>query len=218
MLSLIWKDLRIQKRNLWIVPLYAIIMHVAFANMPAGAYSTGAMAVAYILIANASVYDEKNNSDMLWCSLPVQRKTIVGAKYISSLIFMLIGLGSSALCGAVMRIINLPMPGNFITVTNVLGIFVGIAIFISTYFPFYLKFGYAKARYLSIFIYLIMIFLPQFLVEQFQKNEEVMRSLANWLQNFGNTPQAILAIFAPTLLLILSYLVAVRIYRNKDIA
>lgn len=210
MLSLIWKDLIIQKKSWLTVAILPIFMLVAFSNMPAAALVAGALAVAYVLIVGVCVYDEKNKSDLLWCSLPVQRKTIVGAKYLSALTFMVIGIIVVAAYGLILEGIGLPIPIKIITFNEILGIFVTTTFFMSFYFPIYFKFGYARSRYFGIFIYVLMFMAPQILIQELKDNAR----LATLFQTIGGFSLPMAAVFV----LVISYLVSMSVYQKKDIS
>ena len=219
MLSLVWKDAIIQKRSWPMVVFLAALMHVAFAAVPSGAYSAGALAAAYSLILGACVYDEKNKSDVLWCSLPVKRRTIVGAKYVSALIFSLASVALSALTGAIMKGLNLPVSKAHITPLLAFGTIAAIAFFCALYFIVYFKYGYAKSRYFSVIIYVLMFFLPQLAAAKLQGRGELALRFINWLQKSGSVSWGVYVIAeaAVGLMLMLSYLISVRVYQNKDV-
>ena len=210
MLSLIWKDYLIQKRSWLTVFIIPLFMLIAFSNDPSAAPVAGALAVAYLLIAGACVYDEKNKSHVLWSSLPISRKTIVGAKYLSALTFMVVGIAIAAVYGFILKIFNLPVSINEITIKNVIVLFIATTSFTALYLPVYFKFGYARSRYFSIIIYIFMFMAPQYLMGQLKSNPK----LSAWLQNVGGS--FLLALVASVMLAI-SYFVSVRIYQNKDI-
>jgi ABC-2 type transport system permease protein len=206
MLSLIWKDLIIQKRSWLTVVFLPVFMLIAFSNEPEAAYVAGALAVTYVLIAGACVYDDKNNSAVLWCSLPIPRRTIVLGKYFAALIFMVVGIVIVAIYGIVLQSFSLPI----LTVKDISGIFFTTASFMALYFPIYFKFGYAKSRYFSIIIYVLMFMSPKLAIEQFKNNPNLLA----WLQSMR---AGLLVALVAVLLLIISYFISVVIYQNKDI-
>lgn len=210
MLSLIWKDYLIQKRSWLTVVIVPIFMLIAFSNNPSAAPISGALAVAYLLIAGACVYDEKNKSYVLWSSLPISRKTIVGAKYFSALTSMVVGIAIVAVYGFILKITNSPFQITVINSKNLIGIFIATAFFIALYLPVYFKFGYARTRYISIIIYILMFMAPQLLIEQLKSNP----MLAAWQQNVGG---CILLVLGFGAILGISYFISVKIYQNKDI-
>lgn len=217
--SLIWKDIIVQKRSWWTVVFYAVFMHIALAKMVTGAYTASAFGIAYLLVLGASAYDEKNKGDMLLNSLPLPRKTIVLAKYVGAFVFMLVGMLGSVLAGTAMKLAGLPMPLRFITGVDLLGMFVGLSFFIAIYFPIFFKFGYMKSRYLNIFIFMLLFFGPQFLVEQVRKFPGFAENMAGWIQGVSVAPTTILTlltfIFAGVVLVV-SFLTSVAIYQRRE--
>ena len=105
-----------------------------------------------LYIFSFSKTEEKNRTDVLYCSLPVKKSTIVYSRYLAAL-FTFVGV--VAVCFLVFSIIeNLGLPGRtvifppisaqqFFTVT------IFIALFVSGFFPFYFKYGYMKGQLLG---------------------------------------------------------------------
>lgn len=210
MLNLIWKDFLIQKRSWLTVAIIPLLMIIAFSNKPSAAPVAGALAVAYLLVAGACFYSDKNKSHVLWSSLPLLRKTIVGAKYLSALTSMVVGIAIAAVYGFIFKIINLPISIDGITSKNIIVIFIATASFIALYLPVYFKFGYAGSRYFSILIYILLFMASQFLADQLKNTSE----LTIWLLNFGG---GFLLVLIAGVMLAVSYFVSVRFYQNKDI-
>lgn len=83
MVNLLWKDILILKRFLWLAPLYGFFALFVFRSMPGGALGAGTVGVTYMLMSQAITLDDKNKSDVMLNSLPLRRKDIVLAKYLS---------------------------------------------------------------------------------------------------------------------------------------
>src|SRR5665647_5605 len=92
MVNLVWKDLLILKRSLWLAPLYAFFAVFAFKAMPDGGLSAATVAVTYMLMFQAFTLDNKNNSEIMLNSLPLIRKDIVLAKYLSVFLYAAFGI------------------------------------------------------------------------------------------------------------------------------
>ena len=219
MVSLIWKDIIVQKKSWWTVVLYAVFMHVALAQMAAGAYSAGAVGIAYVLIMGAGAYDEKNKTEMLLNSLPLKRRTIVLSKYVSAFIFMLVGMLGSAGAGAIMKVVGLPIPLRFVTWLDVLGMFLGPSFFIGVFFPIFFKLGYTRSRYLNILIFMFFFFTPQYLLGLVRQQPQLFERVSGWLAN-SNLPFSQLAVLGVCLasfaVLLLSLCLSIAIYQRKE--
>lgn len=221
MFSLVLKDILVQKKNLWFIVFYGIFFHVAMYGMENMAYVAGAVAVAYIFIVGACAVDEKNKSELLLNSLPIDRKHIVLSKYLTALVFLVIGSVTSALTGAVMKIAGLPMPAHFIGVEELWGIFAAITLFTSVYFPLYFKFGYMKTRYITTFLFLFTFFLPGLLAGLLKGNEKFARLVRDHFSTLNagaaNWAPAIL-LAAMVLLAVISLLISIKAYRRREFA
>lgn len=73
MVYLIRKDFLIQKRNLLVCVIIALLMSVAWSNMGDLGFLMGTVVVSYLLIFGAIAIEDKNNSDILL----VDRKSVV---------------------------------------------------------------------------------------------------------------------------------------------
>ena len=92
MLNLILKDLLIQKKTLGFLGLYIIIFSIAFQSVGSGAFTGIVIAVTYQLVVTASSLEEKAGSDIILNSLPISRRKIVAAKYLSVILYGLMAV------------------------------------------------------------------------------------------------------------------------------
>ena len=81
MITLVLKDLLLQKKILTTMFIYVFIFSFAFRSL--GEYQPVAIitGVSYMLVMFAGAWEDKNNADRLWNSLPVSKWQIVGSKY-----------------------------------------------------------------------------------------------------------------------------------------
>ena len=101
MVKLVWKDLLILKRYLWVAPLYGIFAFFAFRTMPDGGLSAATVAVTYMFMLQSITQDDKNMSEIMLNSLPLRRRDIVLAKYLSVFLYASLGILSFLLAQAV---------------------------------------------------------------------------------------------------------------------
>jgi len=210
MLRLIWKDLLVQKKSWWTVAVLPMFMLIAFANQPEAALIAGPLAVAYVLVIMACVYDEKNKTDLLWCSLPISRKTIIGAKYLAALTFILLGILVVTVYGFIIKFFGIPLPIEVISLEDIFGIIMATSLFVALFFPLYFKFGYAKTRYFGILVYVLLFMAPQILNKGLEDNAELAALVQKITSGLSG---AVIALF----LLGISYFVSVGIYQQKDL-
>jgi ABC-2 type transport system permease protein len=98
MFNLLIKDLLIQKKSLWYLLFYILILLLVFTSTSMDGdiavvlYATCTCFIGYLLIAGACSYDEQNRSEVFLNSLPITRKDIVLSKYLSIFVYTVIGL------------------------------------------------------------------------------------------------------------------------------
>lgn len=215
MFNLILKDILIQKKNVAIVLAYVIGSFFFFSYMPYGIFTVIIAATVYIISQGAFWIDEKNNADFMLNSLPIDRKTLVKAKYLSiylyyfaaSILYVLIYMLNSFL--------------HFVRVTqDVLRPEVFIAGFIcaiiisSVNYPAYLKFGITKSRYVMFILFFAIFALAGEISKVIEKS-------------FGNAPDLIgasssllgmvICVLTGIVVHYLSYLLSYNLYKNKDL-
>ena len=105
-------------------------------------------------VINSIDYDENSKWDMMLITMPVTAKQAVGAKYVSFLLFDVIGFVYSAVIYAV---IEKDLPGAFFFSGSMA---LAVISYMSLLVPVYVKYGVQKARR----IFFIAIFLPIFLI------------------------------------------------------
>jgi hypothetical protein len=97
MFNLLIKDLLIQKKSLWYLLFYILILLLVFTSTSMDGdiavvlYATCTCFIGYLLIAGACSYDEQNRSEVFLNSLPITRKDIVLSKYLSIFVYAVIG-------------------------------------------------------------------------------------------------------------------------------
>lgn len=74
MLNLIKKDFCVQKKTFLLAVFYSAFVFVAFHTMRQAAYIMGSLAIAYLFIMNANYADDKNRSEILINSLPIDKE------------------------------------------------------------------------------------------------------------------------------------------------
>jgi len=147
MVNLILKDIFLVKKvMLWVMGLWLFFM------IAARGFGLQYMVVTLLIAAQPMSVDEKNRTDVLYCSLPVKKSTIVYSRYLAAL-FTFVGV--VAVCFLVFSIIeNLGLPARTvifppISVQQFFTVTIFITLFVSGFFPFYFKYGYMKGQLLG---------------------------------------------------------------------
>jgi len=65
MYNLVWKDLLLLKRSLWLASLYVFFAFFVFRTMQGGALSAATVGATYMLMAQAITLDDKNKSEIM---------------------------------------------------------------------------------------------------------------------------------------------------------
>jgi hypothetical protein len=105
-----------------------------------------------LYISSVSKTEEKSRTDVLYCSLPVKKSTIVYSRYLAA---FFIFVGVVAVCFPVFSIIeSLDLPGRTvifppISAQQLFTVTIFVALFVSGFFPFYFKYGYMKGQLLG---------------------------------------------------------------------
>lgn len=221
MVHLMIKDLLIQKKSFLVILLLSFFMFVVFGNetFHGAIYVMGGWGTTYIFLMTANTNDEKNNSDILLNSLPVLRKTIVKAKYLTVFVYMAIGLTALTLLGFILSILPLPIPvPRFIIGTDILFTTALIAIATAIYYPIYFKFGASATRIFAVFFFMGFFFFPRIFMEQYQSGKLTM--IAEAIARMSSISTWIPGLLATLLLLIMfiaSMQLSQRVYSRKDL-
>lgn len=200
MFNLVIKDVKVQKKdkslflfillnisNVFIFQKnYGISLFICFISI-------------YLLTVYANAYDFKYNSELMINSMPVNRKIVVSAKYLSVFLFFIC---ASIITIILCSILHIVLPGlvkNMINADAVIIEFFIISIYYSIFFPVYYKFGYMKSRWAN---FIIMMIIGTFV------------SIAVQISG-GFIKDSIIAVIS-VLLMLISFFISVRIYSNKE--
>lgn len=216
MLNLIMKDLLIQKKTLVISVLFSIIYMFAFQH--SGDFSAIAIIIpsliTYLLMMNACAYDDKNRADILLNSLPIDRDDIIVSKYLSAYIFLLIGIAITVVVSCFVKFAGI----NNVSIFNLKYILCCIimnTILVSVFLPVYFKFGNTRARYFNIAFFMIVFSMSAALASYFRKGKFPM--VVTYFINKPIWLVAALLIGAALIMLLISMLLAMKFYLNKDL-
>lgn len=220
MFNLLVKDILIQKKMVLISPFYALFFLLVFRQPPMSEalYIMSTIAIVYILTMYASAYDDKNRSEVLLNSLPVKRRDIVLAKYLSIFLYTGIGLAASVLIAFIAAAAGFAASVRPVNMGDVAGSLAAAVFLNAVYYPLYFRFGSIKVRIINMFLFLAIFFLPAFLTEYLKAHygPETLQSL---LIRLSGTPGWIQGIVLAALFLALllgSLALSLRIYENKE--
>lgn len=221
MFNLLLKDLFIQKKIVLFGILYCIFALFAFKDIyPSGGalYVLAPIAFNYILLTTASNYDDKNKNEMLINSLPVNRDDIVISKYLSIFFFSFITIICASIIGIICRLIGLSIIGRIVSLDDILIVISVTAIMYSVYFPLYFKFGTMKLRLFTILLFMLVLFVPNFITEYTMKhpNDNLVKNILSFISNTQPIYLKLLILIVTIILLLTSIFLSLSIYKKKQ--
>ena len=176
MVNLVWKDFLLLKRYLWIAVLWGGVAPFIYRTINGGvAISVAIIGASYMLIGQACIRDDKNKSEIMLNSLPLRRRDIVLAKYLSVFFYATLAILSFLLAQGIMSVIGIPISISKISLEGIALALVNLIVLISLYFPIYFKLGYLRSNIVGGILFFACFFLPMSAV-----------SIAHWLGGVGN--------------------------------
>ncbi|QAA34845.1 ABC-2 transporter permease [Clostridium manihotivorum] len=217
MINLVFKDLLIQKKSIYIAILYGFIFSFIFSrgSAPNGIFIAVPSVIAYLFISYACAYDDKSSSDLMLNSLPINRRDIVYAKYLSIIVYLLISISISFIFTALVKYSGFSTLNRLMTFEDVLGCFASIIFLSSIYFPIYFKLGYLKSRYISMFLMLGAIFIPTAIFNLLGNNIGV--DIINYLSTLSENVLKLMILLVLLVIWSLSLTISMNIYLKKDL-
>lgn len=219
MLSLIKKDLIVLRRMIIFAGGYSLFIFFAFNNpvFKPFLYIMGGVVIGYIFVLSALQAEFKNNSDVILNSLPVSRKDIVTARFLSIFVLAALALVILGSVGFLLRVLPFPLEVPIISLRDVL-ISLGLIVLMSVLFmPAY---HFTSGKWLQIIniVFFMLIFFAPATIFQFLAEHTDKAWALNLVSLHMNRPWMFpsIAFVVLTLLLLLSYTSTLRIYQKRD--
>ncbi|WP_058485023.1 ABC-2 transporter permease [Defluviitalea phaphyphila] len=216
MFNLILKDILIQKNTLRFGIVYILLMILSSRQFDM--FLISVTVFSYIMIQVSSALDDKNKSDILLNSLPLNRKTVVGAKYLSTFIFAAMAIVYYILITGVIKIFKLPFKVYPVSFESVVGALFSIVLVTSIYFPIFFKIGYIRSRIINFILFFGGSTVAGILISKLieNKNKTFIQGILQFLNNQSNI-QIVAEIFViMILLLVISYVFSLKFYRKRE--
>lgn len=162
MFNLIIKDFIILKKVLITSVAYGLLFSFTFQSFgnPTTVYVAVTTVVAYMLLTSACAYDDKYKADIILNSLPIKRREIVIAKYISMIFFLAIGLGITFIITSLINASGFGKMNRLMNVQDTMGCAACVILIGACYLPIYFKFGYIKSKYVSVVFMVVAFIIP----------------------------------------------------------
>lgn len=209
MLGLIKKDLFVAKGNLKTLIIILIVFSLMAINGNENFLFIPSFMSIMIMTSTFS-YDEYNKTDAFIISIPNGKRNAVKAKYLATLliilIFSILTLIISILIGKIENNLNIQE-----TFETLLGCNIGIILVQSVFYPFIYKFGIEKSR-IGIFIVIVGI---SSLATILMKNGISLKINPNLMNIFTEYYFLIIPIFL-IIIIFISYKISVHNYLKKE--
>jgi len=146
MFNLVKKDLKLAtKINIFAV-IYALFisaMGMSLPNFPPvnAMYILGIIMLVFISVIYSNGYDDKNKSEVVLNSLPIDRKDIVRGKYVTLIIFILISCIFTFVFTNAIKGLGIKPDGKPADILDIVVAMSLLLVFYSIYYPFYFKLG-----------------------------------------------------------------------------
>jgi ABC-2 type transport system permease protein len=161
MLRLCRKDF-IANRWFWLLALIVYLLYGVFSTKQDAVFMVMAVAFLLSLVALPLITEDHYRTKIFFCSLPVDRSTVVGARYLLSGFIILIGgllvFGYRFLLYSLVKINDLKIsPFPLLTLEELSGFVTLAAFLICLYYPLYFRYGLAKGAFLLTLIFLALL-------------------------------------------------------------
>ena len=221
MINLVWKDIIILKKTLWIAPAYGFLVVFVFNHMNGGALSAATVGVTYLLMIQACARDDKNKSEVMLNSLPLRRRDIVFAKYLSIFPYAALGILSFLLAQSVISLAGIPFTITKLSLVGIVGSLVTMIGMISFYYPVYFKLGFIRSNMVGMFLFFGYFFGVGLIGSGLQKVQNpgvrnMIQRFSNWLQPQSDWQIALYLITFALALLAASILLSLKFYSSRE--
>lgn len=164
---------------------------------------------SYFLIFGIFAYEEKSKTDLVNAMLPVRREDWCIARYISSIVYILVGTVLAFLGGCIGNLVS--READVFQSANVLNLVPAIIaiglIYTSVILPIVIKFGALKTRYIMFILYFVSFACVEVLKEM---------AVAGLGINVINKSSSMVILLGSIGIYFLSYCIARNMYINKD--
>ena len=233
MFNLVLKDISITKGTFPVVLILCFTNNLFFINAPAFIYVIVPPLIAYEYFKNSCENDYKYNSNIMFNSLPVNRREVVFSKYIESIIFLIFAIICTIIFTFIFRRIGVSGlgVGTFIHISKLMHLdnfsklmsFKSIIMYsvlstillISIYFPIYFKLEYLKVRNIFALVSILICFVPILFM-----NIIGSENVYNIIKYFSGIPGIIAIVALICILLIILYIsvnISIKYYERKDL-
>lgn len=208
MLNLLRKDFIALKSSLWMTMLYLVVFSAVFIPKLSSSIHIVGIYTAFATLSHGTMIDIKNHNHNFLVTLPVKRKHIVQAKYITAIIYMLFGVLASYGIHWLVKLAVPELNKPDYTVMDILGPAGIVLVLASVYLPLFYAFSKKGTAIINAVFFIIMIALAQ--------PTAVVMNMING-NSLGSDGALYLILLGILLLFIASYYLTVKLFNRKDL-
>jgi ABC-2 type transport system permease protein len=218
MFNLIIKDVLIQKKQFIFGIAYLAFVLVAFQGMGEAMFPMGLVAVTYMLSMTACAYEEKNKSDLLLNSLPIKRMSIVAAKYLSVLIYAVMGVLSYKAMITIINLLNIPLKTYPLSLEILIGSLAAVCLMTGIWFPIYYKLGYMKMRVANFVLFFLFFFGSSLMTQALKSKHDSLwvKDIISFFNTQSNITIVLVFIVIIVLYMLLSFSLSAWFYNRRE--
>ncbi|NLM76263.1 MAG: ABC-2 transporter permease [Clostridiaceae bacterium] len=218
MYSLIVKDILIQKQRMLISFLIIILMLVSFQGIGEIMFTVSVGAFTYSLAMTACAYEDINKSNIMLNSLPLKKAKTVAAKYLSILVYYIIGTIIYFVCYIISGITKIPLNVHPLSPEVLIGGFVSVCLMQGIYLPIFFKVGYVKSKILNFAIFFGFFYGVSYLITIIKRDTNILwvKKLVEFIQAQSQVSLAMIILGVVAVFLLVSYLLSVKFYKQRE--
>lgn len=217
MAYLILKDLLLQKRMLLLAFVYVLMFTFAFQGMGEGQLIAIITAVGYMFVMMGGAWEEKNNADVLWSSLPTPKWKTVGAKYLSIPVYVAIVIVIYWIMHTLFSVLRVPVRSMPLDLVGVVLGMTAVFVAASLYYPVYFALGYTKSRYWHFILFFGIMISASMLPNLFPEKPAWVDPLLERLPKITGDLAILVALGVFVAVMVgISFLISFRLYRRRE--
>lgn len=222
MLNLIIKDVIIQKKEktFWI----AILANFLSALITAG--NSGLAVIIpffsiYLMLVYSNAFDYKYNAEVMVNSMPVNRKDIILAKYISVYFYLIVAMLLTYAGDCLFKVLGISHSQSLLSISFLcVNIFLA-SVYYAIFFPFYYKLGYIRSRWVNFIAMLVVSFLGTVIGRMGEANTQMLAvKTAAYadpsIEKIAIAGQLFVLVAVSCLFILVSLTISLKIYKNKE--
>ena len=218
MFNLVKKDLKLSKKINIFGGIYALFIAAMGLTMPDNMianllYVLGMIILIFMLVIYTNGYDDKSKSEIIINSFPIDRQDIVRGKYLTLILFIILGSGIILLFTKAISVLYIVDNSMSASLWNALFVANISLIFYSIYYPFYFKVG-EGIRSFNMILWIVMVIGPS-IISKFIKKLEAIGKLEKIISININKLNIYLLVFS-LIMFYISLQVSKKIYLKRE--